>query len=616
MSREPDDAEATTDGAGNPAPRTGELLGRALAANASGTSGASGASGAASGGGFWQAPAAEVLRDVFPGLRVLALAGRGGMGAVYRAEQTRLGRSVAVKILPPGATADPLARERFEREARVLSGLNHPHVLQIYDFGLLPDGTSYLVTEWAEGGDLAAHGGGTAVEPARVLAWVRQIADALDAAHARGVVHRDLKPANVLVRADGRLALADFGLAHATGVGFTTTLTLSGTIFGTFDYMAPEQMTERPLITPATDVYALGVLTYQLLTGRVPKGAYPRPSRVAKVPVEVDALIDSALANDPEQRPGSAGEFARRLGRAIAPRRSNLCWIVPLGALAVVLALYARSRPPSDRAAAIETRDAGAGEGTGTGRTIPADAPVGPVATDAAVTAGDAPVAAVVVADVADDVAREATTFPVAVEEPKPKPEPAGPAAKPAAAPAERPWAWLLLKVRPSEMTANGEWRLRGGELVSGAGVCALRLPVRVSPNFHYDVAVEFTRTGGVNSVGVFLPTAAGTGVFELDAWDAGLGGLQMIDGKDMRAHGEKFLVRLVNGEKQQLILRVRGERVEAVLNGVVRKSWDLAGRRLENNWLWEAGADMGLGLCSWKSPTIFHRVAYREVAE
>ena len=120
-----------------------DLLARGLAAGGAGASGlGGGGSAAGSVGARWDAPAAESLTEAFPGLRVVALAGRGGMGVVYRAEQIRLGRAVAVKILPPVAMPDPLARERFEREARVLSGLNHPHVLQIFDFGALADGTA------------------------------------------------------------------------------------------------------------------------------------------------------------------------------------------------------------------------------------------------------------------------------------------------------------------------------------------------------------------------------------------------------------------------------------------------------------------------------------------
>ncbi|MEO0055610.1 MAG: Serine/threonine-protein kinase PknB [Verrucomicrobiota bacterium] len=262
------------------------------------------------------------------------------MGAVYRAEQSRLGRTVAVKVLPNAAAPDSEARERFEREAQILSGLNHPHILHIHDFGALPDGTLYLVTEWAGGGDLSCLVNHEARPPALVLEWLRQIASALDAAHARGVIHRDLKPPNVLVHEDGRLTLADFGLAHAAGGRFAAALTLPEAVFGTFEYMAPEQMESAGHATPATDIYALGVMTYQMLTGRVPRGAYSRPSRLVRVPHEVDAVLDAAMASDPERRPKSAAEFVRALERALlAPVRRRQRQLIGLGVALVGLAL-------------------------------------------------------------------------------------------------------------------------------------------------------------------------------------------------------------------------------------------------------------------------------------
>ena len=559
--REPDKPGASSSPGGG---GTENLLARGLAAGGS-TAG-------------WEAPLAEMLAEAFPGLRVIELAGRGGMGAVYRAEQTRLGRAVAVKILPSAATPDPLAAERFEREARVLSGINHPHVLQIHDFGALPDGMLYLVTEWADGGDLAKLLEKKPHPLAEACGWVAQIASALDAAHARGVVHRDLKPANVLVRADGRLALADFGLAHAQGAGFTTTLTLSGMVFGTFDYMAPEQLGAGGPVTAATDVYALGVMTYQMLTGRVPKGAYARPSRLTGAPVAVDELIDAAMANDPKARPASAGEFARRLAEAARSgrggaaakggRRSLLPAIVGVGALAIAGALWVTSRPEA-----------------GPAPSAPVLAPEPEPATPSAQVVSILPIQS-------------------AAEAPLKK------------SPADAvPWTWLLPSVRVPTDVANGAWMKNGDELVAGNDVCTLRLPVRVATDFNYDVAVEFTRKAGRHSVGVFLPTSAGTGVFELDAWEQGLGGIQMINGQDMRAHGQHFPASLKNGAKQQLVLQVRGARISAVWNGEPRMTWNLAGRTFSNNWLWDAGADMGLGLCAWKSPTVFHRVAYRAVA-
>ena len=442
--------------------------------------------------GSWVAPSAEELADAIPGLRVLELAGRGGMGAVYRAEQVRLGRVVAVKLLPAGATADPMARDRFEREARVLAGLNHPRVLRIFDFGTLANGASYLVTEWAEGGDLAARIAGRAQEPKAVAAWVAQIAEALDAAHAKGVVHRDLKPANVLVRGDGGLALADFGLARAEGAGFTTALTISGVMFGTVDYMAPEQMGASGAgaeveVTKAADIYALGVMTYQMLTGRVPRGVFAPASRFTGVAKAVDAVISAALAAEPEQRPKSAGEFARRLGAAIGGGRGvsrgrRLAVIVVCGACSVGAALaYVRVK---------EQREGAEPE------------PGRPRATE----------------EVREPVVESRPAEAV----------PEGNAAAPTRTEGEL--RRILTEVEPGRDRASGGWTKQGDELRSDEGVCALRLPVRLPEDFRYDVKVEFTRLSGRNSVGVFLPTSSGVGVFELDAWDAGLGGIQMID--------------------------------------------------------------------------------------
>jgi hypothetical protein len=174
------------------------------------------------------------------------------------------------------------------------------------------------------------------------------------------------------------------------------------------------------------------------------------------------------------------------------------------------------------------------------------------------------------------------------------------------------PWTWLLGEVRPARDALRGTWSMRGKELVAGADICVLRLPVTVAEN--YDVAVEFTRTGGRNSIGVFLPTRSGEGVFELDAWDRGMGGVQRINGLNMNDHGQYFPAKLVNGEKQQIILQVRGSWVSATWNGEPRMTWDLTGRRFDSTALWETGPGIGLGLCSWRSPTVFHRVAYRAV--
>ncbi len=584
--------------------------------------------GAAKGSGAprWRAPEASDLGDSIPGLHVAALAGIGGMSAVYRAEQSRLGRTVAVKILPTSSTPDPEARERFQREARILSGLNHPHILHIHDFGALPDGTLYLVTEWADGGDFSKLIGGQAHPPAQVIAWVRQIAEALDAAHARGVIHRDLKPANVLVFEDGRLSLSDFGLAHAAGGGFTAGLTAAGAVFGTFEYMAPEQMESADSVTGAADIYALGVMTYQMLTGRVPRGAYARPSRLAKVPSEVDAFLDAAMSTDPARRPKSGAEFARLFAHACrASQRRRQRRIVVLGATLVALALvWARSeiiRSEREAAAAAARSAAVVTElRLLEARRERAEALAAAEAARQARAAAEAAAAAASARSVASAdtgaSSGEAASPPVPAD-PIPAPsstEVAAPAI--VESPAEKPdapavpWSWVLSDVKPAADALAGEWKLVRGELVSGEDRCALALPVRLAIN--YDIAIEFTRNSGDNSIAVFVPTLSGVGTFEIDAWDLGIAGLQMIDGRDMRKTDRFFPARLLNGEKHRLILEVRGSRVTASWDGEPRMVWNLGTQKLHIPAMWQMRPEIGLGLGSWNSPTTFHRIAYR----
>ncbi len=557
----------------------------------------------------WDAPPAEKLGDSIPGLKVKALCGVGGMGAVYRAEQARLGRTVAVKILPAATAPDQEARERFEREARILSTMNHPNVLGIHDFGSLEDGTLYLVTEWAAGGDLAKLMGGRAHPPAEVQVWVRQIAAALTAAHAQGIIHRDLKPANVLVLADGRLTLGDFGLAHAGGGGFSAALTTPGALFGTFEYMAPEQMESVGRVTPATDLYSLGVMTYQMLTGRVPRGAYARPSRLARVPAEVDAFLEAALATDPARRPQSAVEFVRRFDFACgAPRRRERRQLICLATALIGFTLaWARSEiiRAEREAMRAESRAAAVGEAL-----TAAHAAGAAFRPEPAVREGQSSGPGQI-----SETAPAPTSF--ATPEPMaPPPEssaPPAPASAPAGQGAERregPWISLLPELKPAEQSQGGEWTLVQGRLVSGEGRCVLSLPVK--PAASYDLAVEFTRDSGKGSVALFLPTLSGVGTFEVDAWGLGIAGLQLVDGADMRRQNRHFPTPLKNGEMHRVVIEVRGERVAVAWDGELRMSWALEGRHLRIAPLWQTRPEMGVGVGSWMSPTTFHRITYR----
>jgi serine/threonine protein kinase len=263
------------------------------------------------------------------GYTIEALAGRGGMGLVYRARQERLDRLVAIKVIAPEFAADEAFRIRFEREAMIAARIEHPNVLPVYEVGEV-DGRLFLVMRYVQGADLGAvRRRAGRLEPEHTVHLTAQVAAALDAAHACGLVHRDVKPGNVLLSGEtGRehAYLTDFGLAKRFAE--SNAVTGTGRMVGTLDYIAPEQARgER--VDARTDVYALGCMLYELLTGSVP---FPREQEVAKIyahvseppprvrdqvpttPTELDDAVARAMAKAPEDRFASAGD----LGRAAA----------------------------------------------------------------------------------------------------------------------------------------------------------------------------------------------------------------------------------------------------------------------------------------------------------
>ena len=254
--------------------------------------------------------------------RLLRLLGRGGMGEVYEAEDTRKGRVVALKLISSQFSHDPMFRARMQREAGAAGRLTEPHVVPIHDYGEI-NGQLYLDMRLIDGANLAAvlQAGG-ALTPPRAVAIVRQIASALDAAHATGVTHRDVKPENILITSDDFAYLVDFGIARA---GTDQGLTQTGMAMGTCKYMAPERFTGNE-VTHRSDVYALACVLEECLTGTPPFRADsierlvaahlmeppPRPSqlRPGRVPAALDEVIAKGMAKNPDERYRSAGELA------------------------------------------------------------------------------------------------------------------------------------------------------------------------------------------------------------------------------------------------------------------------------------------------------------------
>ena len=303
----------------------------------------------------FQPPTVAELAAKFPQLEILELIGKGGMGAVYRARQKELDRVIALKILPPGIGDDPAFAERFTREAKALAKLNHPGIVTIYDFGRA-DGLFYFLMEFVDGVNLRQllHAG--RVSPREALAIVPQICDALQFAHDQGIVHRDIKPENILLDRRGRVKVADFGLAKLVGnVAQTSTsagsggvpaagfgnaeqgysanlqagkpalqdLTESGKIMGTPQYMAPEQKEHPDTVDHRADIYALGVVFYQMLTGELPGQKIEPPSSKVQIDVRLDEVVLRALEKEPELRYQQASVLKTQVETIASTSRSG-----------------------------------------------------------------------------------------------------------------------------------------------------------------------------------------------------------------------------------------------------------------------------------------------------
>src|SRR5437868_6617590 len=327
---------------------------------------------------------------------ILSSAGSGGMGEVYRARDTRLDRTVAIKIISGDVTRVAELRQRFEREARAISSLSHPHICALHDIGEV-DGTEYMVMEFLEGECLADRVARGPLPPEQVLRYCMEIADALDAAHRRGVIHRDLKPANIILTKGGA-KLLDFGLAKptmspisdATAAASLTAMatghkpvTTEGHVVGTFQYMSPEQL-EGKEADARSDIFALGAVLYEMASGRRAFPGKTQASIIAGIlaadpapvtsiqpltPPALSQLIKTCLAKDPDERWQTAHDIRIQLKhisegssqagvpapvKAKRQRREFLAW--GLAAVALVMACLAAAAYWREQAAKISVK--------------------------------------------------------------------------------------------------------------------------------------------------------------------------------------------------------------------------------------------------------------------
>jgi|GEM_PF-2229810 len=268
-------------------------------------------------------PSLESVRAAFPHLEVTALIGSGGMGAVFKARQPQLDRFVALKILPTELADQPGFSERFQREAQALAKLSHPHIVTIYDFGHA-GGFYFLLMEFIDGVNLRQLLKAKRLTPKEALSIVPPICEALQCAHDHGIVHRDIKPENLLIDRAGVVKIADFGIAKiiaassAETAGETTGASSSAATlaFGTPDYAAPEQRDASATTDHRADIYSLGVVLYEMLTGERPKEKIEAPSKRVQVDVRIDEIVLRALEVKPELRFATATEFRTQVEAA------------------------------------------------------------------------------------------------------------------------------------------------------------------------------------------------------------------------------------------------------------------------------------------------------------
>ncbi|MCI0537500.1 MAG: protein kinase [Verrucomicrobiales bacterium] len=260
------------------------------------------------------------LAPHFSQLEILECLGRGGMGVVYKARQKSLNRGVALKLLAPERVTDVKFAERFTREAQALAQLNHPHIVTIHDFGQA-GGFYFLLMEFVDGVNLRQLLRSRKLTPEEALAIVPPLCDALQYAHDHGIVHRDIKPENLLLDREGRVKIADFGIAKMLGAEPAATGITDTQPVGTPQYMAPEQKTAPHTADNRADLYSLGVVFYEMLTGELPGAKLQPPSRKVQVDVRLDEIVLRALEKSPELRFATATQFRAEV-EAVAANRS------------------------------------------------------------------------------------------------------------------------------------------------------------------------------------------------------------------------------------------------------------------------------------------------------
>jgi serine/threonine protein kinase len=587
----------------------------------------------------WQAPSVEQMQTMLPQYEIMEILGRGGMGAVYKGRQKSLKRLVAIKILPLDAADDEMKFvERFQNEAQTMAAMNHPAIVSVYDFGETPDGLLYFIMEFVDGTDvqkMIQASGKLSGEYA--LAITAHVCDALDYAHKRGVIHRDIKPANILIDQEGHIKVADFGLAKMDDPSQSSGLTKTNMAMGTPDYVAPEVLSPGMVADHRADLYAVGVMLYQMLTGEVPRGMFKLPSQkgIGSDP-RFDEIICKAMEQDREERYQSAMEVRHALdvilttpqpkddGKGIVsasqiPQKPVAKQPRPPGEKSVPPQPTRNPSPPPQRGAEKKPADksvrAPVRKSSATSTWLSIGVIVAVLGLAGFLVLGGKPKP-----QASDKTNNASATAPSAKPQPPIKvrenPKPTAPASSASAKGKEID---LLALVDVNRDAVAGQWVRTADGLVKTGGIGGgPRLQLPYQPPEEYDFVIEFTPTGGIGNIGQILAAQGREFGWMLNTGDQGnhRAGFGLLDGKRSTEPTEttaSLKEGIVDGRRYRSRVEVRTGRLRAFLDDAEIVNWTGDFSRLANDVTGKLRDSGHIGL-RLNRDAVFHKITVREI--
>ncbi len=591
----------------------------------------------------WRPPTAEHLQQLLFGYEVIDMLGMGGMGAVYKARQISLDRMVAIKILPPEASDEEMNFvERFRNEARTMAKMNHPAIVSVFDFGETSEGQLYIVMEYVDGTDVAKMILSQGRLPAEyALAITAHVCDALQYAHTHGIIHRDIKPANILINMEGAVKVADFGLAKATDAS-QMGLTKTNMAMGTPDFVAPEALSPGMIVDGRADLYAVGVMLYNMLTGNVPRGAFRMPSTTVATDPRFDTIIIKSMEMDREMRYQTAFDIRRDLDvilttplveaggqssaaipkhempqkpvargpqqpheKSSAPvpdhtltraatKKSNLGPILGIAAMVIIsIGLYFLFKPKSPTPVTPSP-------------TVMVQPASVPLVSTTPKTTKDSPPQPPGRAGQTPELPKKNDPIKMGA------PVASGPA--PNSTPSANGAVNLLALVDPSRDKIDGDWKMVNGELKGGGTTEFSRIAFKVPVPEEYDFRISFTRGRGNKAVAQHVPFGGSDVMWLMGGFGNKVSGLEQVGGKAGINNPTTVAGGLENNRRYESVVKVRRDRIQVELDGklVMEHKSDGSDLSVFEKWKYPDPKKLGVGC---QEATVFHSIELMPVS-